>query len=71
MNKQEVIDSLKKTINSIENDSDSTEYDLDIRIMEKPKCPKCGTYEGEGYTYINFLYSVSECTVCGYSKKEF
>ena len=70
MIKQELITKLKSILNDIEKDKDDIEYNVDISIIEKPKCPKCGTYEGKGYTYSNFLYSISECTVCGYHKEE-
>ena len=66
MTKQEVETKLKKALKSIENDNNYKKNNVDIRIQEKAKCPKCGTYEGDGYTISNFLIYIEKCDKCGH-----
>jgi len=70
MTKYEVETKLKKALKNIENDTKDKKYNVDIRIQEKAKCPKCGTYEGDGYTISNFLYLIKKCNKCGYNDVE-
>lgn len=67
MTKKELLDILNEKIEEVNKFSSDTQFQYPhIRIIEKPKCPKCGTYEGKGYNTSNFLYAYAKCK-CGYS----
>lgn len=70
MTKKEVLDILNEEIKEINKFSSDAQFQYPhIRIIEKPKCPECGTYEGDGYTIGSFIYTVANCK-CGYSYTE-
>ena len=69
MTKHKTLQRLNAAIEKISNFPDNAKFNLVLNIDEKPKCPKCGTYEGDGFTVGNFLYTVAKCK-CGYSYSE-
>ncbi|WP_419767266.1 hypothetical protein [Arcobacter sp.] len=63
MDKQKLLNLLLLKIENVKNQPDNTLFNVDIRIKEKSKCPKCSSY--------NFLCGgvtiyEEECKDCGY-----
>lgn len=67
MIKQKLKEALKEALIQLEKYPENTKFCyFPIIISEKAKCPKCNTYEGDGYTIGSFMYTTANCK-CGYS----
>lgn len=68
MLKKDAIKKLKERITQLESKPNDYRVYMVADVRELPKCPKCGTYEGKGFSTGSACgYSMMNCKVCNYS----